>query len=97
MKLYCNIELENHYILVLEYCNGGDLKSYLHEEYSKKVERYGLPEEIVQNFMQQIASAVATMFSKNIVHRDLKLANICVHHEGEEVILKISDFGLART
>eukprot|EP01024_Parvocaulis_polyphysoides_P036202 TRINITY_DN3220_c0_g2_i4.p1 TRINITY_DN3220_c0_g2~~TRINITY_DN3220_c0_g2_i4.p1 ORF type:complete len:242 (+),score=32.12 TRINITY_DN3220_c0_g2_i4:108-833(+) len=44
----------------------------------------------------QIAKGVAYLHSKNIIHRDLKPKNILVDRSGDEVKIKISDFGLSK-
>ena len=43
-----------------------------------------------------IAQGLAYAHRKNLVHRDIKPGNILLAREGEEVIPKIVDFGLAR-
>jgi len=74
--------------LVFEYCKHGDLEHFIRDFYSGKV-----PEFDAQKFIQQIVEGIKAMKAKNIVHRDLKLANILV---SKDFILKIADFGLAR-
>jgi len=51
-----------------------------------------LPSEI-KTLMRQILSAVASMHSHWIVHRDLKTSNLLMTNRGR---IKIADFGLAR-
>src|SRR5690348_7495733 len=52
----------------------------------------GLAVEIILRYSVQIAAALAHAHSRNVVHRDLKSANIVVTPEG---LVKILDFGLA--
>ena len=61
---------KNHYYIVLEYCNGGDLKKYLQDN------QHPLNEFYIQKIIQQLAPAIEYMHSNNIIHRDLKLENI---------------------
>ena len=93
---------QNHYYLVMEYCNGGALSDCL-KKYKKM---YGtpFPEEIVQYLMRQIIDAIRYIHNKKIIHRDLKLDNILVHFNSEQdknnlnmmrAIIKIIDFGFA--
>jgi cyclin-dependent kinase 2 len=55
----------------------------------------------IKYFLYQILSGVAECHSKRIIHRDLKPANILIGQNGMILIivdiLKIADFGLART
>ena len=90
----------NNYYVVLEYLNGGDLKSCLH----LYMQRYNtpFPEVIVQHLMKQIVRAVAYFHEFNVIHRDLKLDNIMVNFDSEKdkqdlnmmrAKIKIIDFG----
>ena len=62
-----------------------------------------LPENVVRNFLQQLATALKVCHSKSISHFDLKPQNILLskknvfHSEGDSfVILKLADFGFAK-
>lgn len=88
-------ETSNNVFLVMEYCNGGDLADYLREKGT-------LSEDTIHIFLRQIASAMYTLQSKGVVHRDLKPQNLLLHHTGmttpspSEIKIKIADFGFAR-
>lgn len=47
----------------------------------------------IKCYMMQLLEGVAYLHAKNILHRDLKAANLLINNEG---ILQIADFGLAR-
>ncbi|PVG04134.1 Pkinase-domain-containing protein [Serendipita vermifera] len=47
----------------------------------------------VKAYMKQLLEGLEYMHSNNVVHRDIKAANILINNEG---ILQIADFGLAR-
>ncbi|XP_062097021.1 serine/threonine-protein kinase ATG1t [Humulus lupulus] len=75
--------------LVLEFCDGGNLASYIH--------LHGrIPEQIARRFMQQLAAGLEVMHSHHIVHRDLKPENILLSSTEGHPVLKIADFGLSR-
>ena len=93
---------DNHYYIVMEYINGGDLASYL-EKYKQKY-KCAFPEYIVQYLMKQIVEALAYIHDNNIIHRDLKLDNIMVGFDNDKdkeelnlmkAKIKIIDFGFA--
>ena len=51
------------------------------------------PEEVVKFYAIQIIIAVGHLHDQGVVHRDLKLENILLDHDG---YLKLIDFGLAK-
>ena len=93
---------KNHYFLMMECCNGGELADAL-EKYKQKNGK-PFPEELVQHFMRQIIDAFKYIHGKKIIHRDIKLPNILLHYENEEdkknfnlmkAQVKIIDFGFS--
>ncbi|TKR64855.1 hypothetical protein L596_025332 [Steinernema carpocapsae] len=86
-----------HVYLVMEYCNHGDLSDYL-------IQKKTIPEDAIQHFVVQIARAIEHLNKKNIVHRDLKPHNILLNNPttrvnppATDLVLKLADFGFART
>jgi len=78
--------------LILEYCNGGDLYSYL-----KSRER--LTESFVQKVIQQLVKGMNQLHELSYIHRDIKLANVFLSFnsgDNENVKVKLGDLGLAR-
>lgn len=70
------METTSNVYIVIQFCNNRDLQTYL--------QRNGLEfvkEEQAVYFLRQIASAFAALTSQNIVHRDFKLTNLCVHND----------------
>ena len=93
---------KNHFYIIMEYCNGGELEKAL-DRYIKKTGK-PFPQEIVQNLMRQIISAFKYIHGEKVLHRDIKLANILLNYDSEEdkknenlmkATVKIIDFGFA--
>lgn len=80
---------KNNYYLVFEFCEKGDLEKYL-----KKHSEIPLNQEIVQKLIYHVSDAVRVLHNMNIVHRDIKLANILLT---KDFAVKLSDFGFAKT
>ncbi|XP_074576596.1 LOW QUALITY PROTEIN: serine/threonine-protein kinase ATG1c-like [Curcuma longa] len=90
IALYDFIQTSGRIYLVLEYCKDGDLSVY--------IQKHGrVPETIAKHFMKQLASGLQVLRDNNVIHRDLKPQNLLLStHEGNYV-LKIADFGFARS
>ena len=83
----------HHLYMIMEYCEGGDLARLLRKQRI-------IPERVVKTMVVQLAAALQTLHSQNIIHRDLKPHNLLLvrpYKEDEEVILKVADFGFARS
>ena len=52
-----------------------------------------LTEPQIKCYMLQLLEGMRYIHSKNIIHRDMKAANLLINNAG---ILQIADFGLAR-
>lgn len=75
----------NHYYMVFEYVNGGQLLDFI-------IAHGRLRETVARKFARQIASALDYCHRNNVVHRDLKIENILISQTGN---IKIIDFGLS--
>mgnify|MGYP001244663536 CR=1 FL=1 len=72
--------------IFLEYVPGGSVQTML--------ESYGaLPEPLIRTFVRQILNGLSYLHNKDIIHRDIKGANILVDNKGT---IKISDFGISK-
>lgn len=69
MRLYDFQWDKRNVYLIMEYCGGGDLASFIHQHGS-------LPEAVTRRFFRQLASALFYMRAMNIAHMDLKPQNI---------------------
>ena len=77
--------LEDGFYLVMELVEG--------EPLDELARRTKLTTEAVTRYAVQIADALAHAHDRQIVHRDLKGANVVITHDGR---VKVLDFGLAR-
>lgn len=72
--------------IFLEYVPGGSVQTMLNS--------YGaLPEPLVRSFCRQILTGLSYLHNRDIIHRDIKGANILVDNKGT---IKISDFGISK-
>jgi serine/threonine protein kinase len=84
IKLY-DYKFDGDYILlIMEYCNGGDLKSWVLNKPN---------EDCILSVINQISSGIYYLHTNNIIHRDIKPENIIFHNED----IKICDFGFSKT
>lgn len=90
VKLHDVLMTTNNVYLVMEFCEGGDLEQV--------IQQYGpVQEHIAKRWIGQLLSAFVTLQESQIIHRDLKLANILLSsHDLETANLKLADFGFAR-
>lgn len=86
---------KNDLTLIMEYCDGGDLDTYIRRV--KKKTPITLRE--IQLVAWRIGLALSDMHSRNILHRDVKPANILLLRSGHELMgdVKLCDFGLSKS
>ena len=87
VKLYESLETEEYNLLVMEYCNDGDLHHYI-----KDVLGGAMTEDQALGSLIQILNGFKGLHEQLVLHRDIKLKNIMVHNG----VLKIADFGLSK-
>jgi len=75
-------------MIVLELCNGGELKKF--------VRRYNLSADIKTRLMHGIAQGMAHLSHLGYVHRDLAARNVLVSESESGLVPKVADFGLAK-
>lgn len=85
MKLLDVYDTENSFVLVLEYCDGGELFDLL-------IENGYLLEPQVLDLFQQLVYALEFCHARGICHRDLKPENVLLMSDGR---VKLADFGMA--
>ncbi|CAI8507936.1 unnamed protein product [Hanseniaspora opuntiae] len=71
--------------IFLEYVPGGSI--------SQMLSSYGpLEESLIRSFVKQILVGISYLHRKNVIHRDIKGANILIDTQG---VVKITDFGIS--
>ena len=80
---------DNMAYMAMEFINGCELKDLL---------KVGtpLPIDVALNIIAQAAEGLAFAHSRDIIHRDVKPANIMLLENEEGMVAKITDFGIAR-
>ena len=90
IELYEVFENVSYFYIIMEYCPGGDLFSYLEQR------NFRLPEEQACKFMHKMCAAIYYCHSYGIAHRDLKPENVLMTSNQEDADLRILDFGLSK-
>lgn len=73
--------------LFLECCDGGSLWPYTHRDW--------LTPSQLCSVCRQIRDGLHYLYQQSILHRDLKPQNLLLLHGPQDLIVKISDFGLS--
>ena len=63
----------NNFYLLMEYCNGGDVESFV------KTRGGYLQEQETRLILRQLVHGLMAIKEKNVIHRDIKLANLLVN------------------
>ena len=85
IKIYQIFEDEKNFLIIMEYCEGGELFNYI-------VKKQKIPENEASYFFYQIIKGIEYIHSKKIAHRDLKPENLLLDKNNK---IKIIDFGLS--
>ena len=87
VSLKLSFQTKSHCYLLMDYCPGGDIWTYLDEESS-------FDEDKARFYLWEIIAAIHALHMKGIIHRDLKPNNIMLDKEGH---IKLIDFNLWKT
>ena len=90
IRLYNVFENADYMYIIMEYCSGGDLFSYLENRH------FRIPEERASTLIHKMSTAVYYMHSFGVAHRDLKPENVLMTSDEEESDIRILDFGLSK-
>ena len=90
IKLYDVFENEKYIYIIMEYCPGGDLFSYIEKRGFK------LKEERAAEIIHKLSTTVYFLHQYGIVHRDLKPENILMTDDSDSADIRLVDFGLGK-
>ena len=90
IHLYDVFENESFFYLIMEYCSGGDLFSYLEQR------NYMLKEKDACIIIYKLCKAIYYIHSYGIVHRDIKPENILMTSNENNADIRLLDFGLGK-
>ena len=90
IRLYNVFENADYMYIIMEYCSGGDLFSYLENR------NFRVPEKRASTIIHKMAAAVYYMHSFGVAHRDLKPENVLMTSEDDDSDIRILDFGLSK-
>jgi len=91
IRLYDIFENIDYIYIIMEYCPGGDLFSYLEKR------KFQIPEERAAIIMNKMCEAVFYFQSYfGVIHRDLKPENVLMTSDGDDGDIRILDFGLSK-
>ena len=90
IKLYDVFENEKFIYIIMEYCPGGDLFSYIEKR------NFKLKEERAAEIIHKLSTAVYFLHQYGIVHRDLKPENILMMDQTDNADIRLIDFGLGK-
>jgi len=83
-------ESNGTYFIAMEFVEGIDLYEFI----AKK--KKGLPPEETLKIIIQAARALEHAHANNIIHRDIKPSNLLLTRKNSQIVVKLTDLGLAR-
>jgi len=87
VKYLGSYRTKSHLYIILEYVENGSLSQII------KPNKFGaFPESLAAIYMKQTLEGLAYLHEQNVIHRDVKGANILTTKEGT---VKLADFGVA--
>ena len=86
VSMYCSFETINHLCMIMEYVEGGDVRTLLSNIQT-------LPADMAKMYTAEVVLALEYLHSYGIVHRDLKPDNLLITSVGH---IKLTDFGLSK-
>ncbi|URE16937.1 hypothetical protein MUK42_10395 [Musa troglodytarum] len=87
VQYYGSETVDDRFYIYLEYVHPGSINKYVHRHCG------AMTESVVRNFTHHILKGLAYLHGKDIMHRDIKGANLLVDARG---VVKLADFGMAK-
>ncbi|WOL08983.1 mitogen-activated protein kinase kinase kinase YODA-like isoform X2 [Canna indica] len=87
VQYYGTETIGDRFYIYLEYVHPGSINKFVRQYCG------ATPESVVRSFTRHILKGLAYLHSKNIMHRDIKGANLLVDAHG---VVKLADFGMAK-
>ncbi len=78
----------------MEWCDGGNLHELI---YKTKYQKGRFSDEEIGKFLANIILGLFELHKNGIQHRDIKPLNVMINRENGIDILKITDYGLAKS
>ena len=90
VKYYDSFKDNEFFYILMEYCEGLDLKQFIKEHKSKN---QLIDEKTIYNIIFDICLGIKEIHQKNLIHRDIKPENIFID---KYKMIKIGDFGISK-
>ncbi|KAK0427167.1 hypothetical protein QR680_010098 [Steinernema hermaphroditum] len=89
VTMYDNKKVGDYVYILMEFCEGGSLRSYL-------IKHGALSEKAASHVIRQVYSAVRMLHSQKIIHRDLTTNNVLIKEakDPNSIAVRLCDFGL---
>ena len=88
VKYYDSYLDKDKFYILMEYCDGQNLRDFINEHNNILIE-----EDILYNIIKQICLGIKEIHNKNIIHRCLRPEDIFMNKNME---IKIGDFGISK-
>jgi len=92
MRLVEYFEQDEQFILVCQFCEGGDLADYMIEQF--RTHSDGLPESMSTNIIRMVLKALFGCHTSDVIHKDVKPANFVFASKDIGAPLVLIDLGL---
>ena len=90
VKYYDSFEENGSFNIVMEYCDGFDLRKFINEHKEKNDK---IKEKMIYNIILELCYGIKEIHKNNLIHRDLKPENIFLT---SNMNIKIGDFGITK-